>query len=360
MSEQSIGEAVAAVPLFNSDGALTCRLNGVDVLEFSKKTVFYTLITQSWRMLFAGTVGVYLAVVAIFAAVYYVMSFLCSANPSIVTSVYFVVVSISANGGYLGEDPHVLPGSSCFTYRTYVVLACSYMNIVMGAILAALLVAKATTNVNLAHRIVFSHFAVITEEHTEGNKSREMLEFRIACVAHHALIHGRLRLYVITNHQHLGKVSRPLGQTTVRLMDEELREAPHRDDVFVRTYELSWSCKEECLRNAGDLNLWYPCTIVHPIDSHSPLHGLVKTSNALGADWTHAFQVIAVFEGTDPYTGGLIEAKRVFPPQQILRHYGFTAKTLMSIDPARNDVIVNFKGFNEVSPSTNSPVPSSH
>ncbi|CUG66837.1 potassium ion channel protein, putative, partial [Bodo saltans] len=184
-----------SVPIFTHDGGLNADVEGVSQLQFQKLTWFYSLLSISWGRVVLLSGALYMSVVLAFAMVYYGMCWACGAKTTVIGSLYFVVVSISANGGYMGEDIDVLyPGHRCFAQRTYLVMVASYAGILIGALIATTFIAKISMHNKLQHRIVFSDYMTLTQTEMESY----VLSFRVANISSSPMVHGRLRLYLVS------------------------------------------------------------------------------------------------------------------------------------------------------------------
>jgi hypothetical protein len=185
-----------SIPIFTHDGGINADVEGVSQLQFQKLTWFYSLLSISWPRMVLLSGALYISVVLAFAVVYYSMCMACGAHTTIIGALYFVVVSISANGGYMGEDTDVLyPGHRCFAQRTYLVMVASYAGILIGALIATTFIAKISMHNKLQHRIVFSDYVTLTQTEMESY----VLSFRVANISASPMVHGRLRLYLVSS-----------------------------------------------------------------------------------------------------------------------------------------------------------------
>ncbi|KAG5510554.1 hypothetical protein JKF63_06851 [Porcisia hertigi] len=187
------------VPVFDYSGRLTTDQVGVNTFRFRSLSLFYFFRSQRWRALITYSIALYLTIVLLISAVYYAWGLVCGAGMSAVSSIYFTVVSLAANGGYMGEDESTMtdPTHICYSGRTAIVMVCSYVNIVFVGIVAALVVGKAEYTGKLGHRIVFSDLCTITN--IPGQVDRWRLVFRMAHADNKIpLAHGRLRLFCVT------------------------------------------------------------------------------------------------------------------------------------------------------------------
>jgi hypothetical protein len=187
------------VPIFDSNGNLTTSQTGVNTFRFRSLSLFYFLRALPWTAVITYSILIYLLIVLIITAVYYVWGMYCGAGLNVVMSVYFTVVSLAANGGYLGEDEDTMTDSThlCYRGRTAIVMVCSYVNIVFVGLVAALVVGKAEYTGKLGHRVVFSDFCTLTS--IPGRVRQYRLSFRMANVDNSVpLAHGRLRVFCVT------------------------------------------------------------------------------------------------------------------------------------------------------------------
>ena len=368
----------APIKIFDHEGRSTFQDIGVSTLHFQKLTWFFTIISLSWLKLFLLTTALYVCILLTLATIYYIASTLCGARESsFFIALYFDAVTLSANGGYMGEDRLMTTaGTTCFKYRTALVVVGSYLNIVIGAIFAALFVSKAALSSRLQHRIIFSYHCALSPL----SQDRYNLSFRIANVSKKAFVHGKLRLYMVScvPWVQLGKKNRKFPSSaaspklpqqspttsfppsspgfksaTVDFAGEDLDEY-----VTVRTTELTWRCEEEFMLNEDDneLMLWFPCTIVHRVDASSPLQNFIATQRkkgAAGASIDRNFQIVAVFEAVDAETSAVIEKKQMYTAHDIIHHYGFMHPSVVVRDPVeKQKLTVDFYRFNDMTPIT--------
>ncbi|KAG5506589.1 hypothetical protein JIQ42_06841 [Leishmania sp. Namibia] len=187
------------VPVFDYDGRLTTRQIGVNTFRFRSLSLFYFFRSQPWMALIAYSIVLYLIIVLLIAAVYYAWGMVCGAGMNVVSAIYFTVVSLAANGGYMGEDGETMTDAThvCYRGRTAIVMVCSYVNIVFVGLVAALVVSKAEYAGKLGHRVVFSDFCTLAS--IPGRVDQWRLVFRIANVDNHIpLALGKLRLFCVT------------------------------------------------------------------------------------------------------------------------------------------------------------------
>ena len=187
------------VPIFDVNGSLTTSQTGVNMFRFRSLSLFYFFRAQSWTVLITYSILLYLFIVLIITAAYYLWAMYCGAGLNMVASIYFTVVSLAANGGYLGEDEDTMTDSThvCYRGRTAIVMVCSYVNIVFVGLVAALVVGKAEYTGKLGHRVVFSDFCTLTS--IPGRVGQYRLNFRMANVDNNIpLAHGLLRLFCVT------------------------------------------------------------------------------------------------------------------------------------------------------------------
>ncbi|KPI86396.1 hypothetical protein ABL78_4547 [Leptomonas seymouri] len=187
------------VPIFDVNGSLTTSQTGVNTFRFRSLSLFYFFRAQSWAVLITYSILLYLIIVLFIAATYYAWGLYCGAGVNVVASIYFTVVSLAANGGYLGEDGETMVDSTnlCYRGRTAIVMVCSYVNIVFVGLVAALVVGKAEYTGKLGHRVVFSDFCTLTS--IPGRVGQYRLTFRMANVDNNIpLAQGKLRLFCVT------------------------------------------------------------------------------------------------------------------------------------------------------------------
>ncbi|KAG5485484.1 hypothetical protein LSCM1_07569 [Leishmania martiniquensis] len=187
------------VPVFDYDGNLTTQQRGVHTFRFRSLSLFYFFRSQPWMALITYSVMIYVIIVLLIAAVYYAWGTACGAVMNVVSAIYFTVVSLAANGGYMGEDGATMTDAThmCYRGRTAIVMVCSYVNIVFVGLVAALVVSKAECTGKLGHRVVFSDFCTLAS--VPGRADQWRLVFRIANVDNHIpLARGTLRLFCVT------------------------------------------------------------------------------------------------------------------------------------------------------------------
>ncbi|CAJ1018013.1 hypothetical protein Q4I32_001473 [Leishmania shawi] len=187
------------VPVFDDRGHLTAHQVGVNTFRFRSLSLFYFLRSQSWTILLTYSVALYLIIVLLITGAYYAWGMACGAQVNVVSAIYFTVVSLAANGGYMGEDEDVMSVAThrCYSGRTAIVMVCSYVNILFVGLVATLVVGKAAHTDKLGHRVVFSDFCTLTSLPGRANPWR--LVFRMANVDNHIpLARGKLRLFCVT------------------------------------------------------------------------------------------------------------------------------------------------------------------
>lgn len=187
------------VPVFDANGNLTTSQTGVNMFRFRSLSLFYFFRAQPWTALITYSILLYLLIVLLITVAYYLWGMYCGAGMNMVASIYFTVVSLAANGGYLGEDVDTMTDSThmCYRGRTVIVMVCSYVNIVFVGLVAALVVGKAEYTGKLGHRVVFSEFCTLTS--IPGRVGHYRLNFRMANVDNNIpLAHGKLRLFCVT------------------------------------------------------------------------------------------------------------------------------------------------------------------
>ncbi|RNF09360.1 oligoribonuclease [Trypanosoma rangeli] len=190
------------VRVFDKDGGLRTREVGVKRFQFARLSIFYMLRSLTWPILCTYLFVLYLAVLFVFAMLYFIWGSVCGAwqGTTWATALYFTVVSLAANGGYFGEpaDTMLCPTHPCFSGRTFIVMLLSYTNIIFVGLVAALVVGKAEYGGKLSQRIVFSDFCSLTP--LPGRRDRSWcLTFRMAnSDGQKPLAHGRLRVFIIT------------------------------------------------------------------------------------------------------------------------------------------------------------------
>ncbi|EPY16963.1 hypothetical protein AGDE_16513 [Angomonas deanei] len=189
------------IQIFDDEGNLNFQQVGVHSFHFKSLSIFYLLRSQSWKTLLSFSISLYLLVVLLFTLCYYGWSYVCGAHEgtSFISSLYFSVVSLAANGGYMGEDDDEMtdPLSVCYRGRAILVMMCSYVNIIFVGLVAALVVGKAEYTGKLGNRIVFSDFCTLVP--VPGRLDRWKISFRMANVENSKPIaQGRLRLFVVS------------------------------------------------------------------------------------------------------------------------------------------------------------------
>lgn len=187
------------VPVFDYNGNLTTNQVGVNTFRFRSLSLFYFFRSQPWKVLLTYSAVLYLLIVLLITCAYYVWGVACGAGMNTVMAVYFTVVSLAANGGYMGEDVGTMADSThvCYRGRTVIVMVCSYVNILFVGLMAAVVVGKAEYAGKLGHRVVFSDFCTLTS--VPGRVDQWRLVFRMANVDNHIpLAHGKLRLFCVT------------------------------------------------------------------------------------------------------------------------------------------------------------------
>ncbi|CAC9453862.1 conserved hypothetical protein [Leishmania infantum JPCM5] len=187
------------VPVFDYNGRLTTRQVGVHTFRFRSLSLFYFLRSQPWTVLITYSVVLYLIIVLLITAAYYAWGVECGAAMNAVSAIYFTVVSLAANGGYMGEDGDTMTDAThmCYRGRTAIVMVCSYVNILFVGLVAALVVSKAEYTGKLGHRVVFSDFCTLAT--VPGRVDQWRLVFRVANVDNHIpLARGKLRLFCVT------------------------------------------------------------------------------------------------------------------------------------------------------------------
>ncbi|KAG5484588.1 hypothetical protein CUR178_07179 [Leishmania enriettii] len=221
------------VPVFDYDGRLTTRQIGVNTFRFRSLSLFYFFRSQPWMALITYSVVLYLIIVLLISVVYYAWGMVCGAGMNVVSAIYFTVVSLAANGGYMGEDGETMTDAThvCYRGRTAIVMVCSYVNIVFVGLVAALVVSKAEYAGKLGHRVVFSDFCTLAS--IPGRVDQWRLVFRIANVDNHIpLALGKLRLFCVT--------AEPLKESHIRQQQQQQRQALQHSNRGKRLARSMW------------------------------------------------------------------------------------------------------------------------
>ncbi|GET86301.1 hypothetical protein, conserved [Leishmania tarentolae] len=208
------------VPVFDFNGSLTTRQVGVHTFRFRSLSLFYLFRSQSWTALITYSIALYLLIVLLITGAYYTWGVACGAAMNMVSAIYFTVVSLAANGGYMGEDGDTMTDAThmCYRGRTAIVMACSYVNILFVGLVAALVVSKAEHTGKLGHRVVFSDFCTLTT--VPGRVDQWRLVFRVANVDNHIpLARGKLRLFCVT--------AEPLKEYRLRQLQPQMLQHSH-------------------------------------------------------------------------------------------------------------------------------------
>ncbi|CCW62194.1 unnamed protein product [Phytomonas sp. EM1] len=187
------------VRAFDAEGNMTTKQTGTHTFFLKQQTLFYLLRSYPWSWLMVISIALYLALVAWITTLYYSWAWACGVkeSTSAITSLYFTVVSLAANGGYMGEAASMgNPSNVCYYGRTVIVMLASFTNIVFVGLVAALFVGKAESTAKFANRIVFSHFCTLARAPRQRNVWH--LKFRMANIASQKpLAQGQLRLFCI-------------------------------------------------------------------------------------------------------------------------------------------------------------------
>lgn len=376
-------------PLFDSDDAIQKKQKGLKYGFLERPSFFLYLLNLPWSHLLLFSIASYVAVVTVFAVLYFLWGEFCDAghsqlhaanqsnttfssyeNPKVL-SYYFSIVSLAANGGYLSEPEEMINAShACFTGRTVLVGMCSYTNIVFVGLVAALLVGKAASKEKLGKRILFSDSCVMDAVENDPNVEG-ILSFRVADLEpQNAVLQGTLKLYLVKVESGEGIEKSEASLTSSSDEDDDvwvtLRKkaegclASHSGSTSraqTSIEELEWSCEEEKkLPERGSstrdrsLLLWYPGTITHQINGKSPLHAYFHSIFASEAaevepPYVIPFQLIAVYEAVEQSSGGLICGRKVYTPQSIQQSKRFS-RQLIRVDPSTAKVNVDFYFFN--------------
>ncbi|KEG08352.1 hypothetical protein DQ04_07391010 [Trypanosoma grayi] len=190
------------VRVFDEEGCLTTREIGVKRFQFARLSIFHTLRSLPWSILITYSILVYLAILFVCSVVYFTWAHACGASEGVTwaAALYFTVVSLAANGGYVGEqmDTMISPIHVCFVGRTIIVMVLSYTNIIFVGLVAALVVGKAEYSGKLGQRVVFSDFCSLTV--VPGRRDHcWRLTFRMAnSMGQKPVAHGRLRVFIIS------------------------------------------------------------------------------------------------------------------------------------------------------------------
>ncbi|CAG9569663.1 conserved hypothetical protein [Leishmania major strain Friedlin] len=222
------------VPVFDYNGNLTTRQVGVHTFRFRSLSLFYFLRSQPWTVLITYSVILYLIIVLLITAAYYAWGVACGAAMNVVSAIYFTVVSLAANGGYMGEDGDTMTDAThmCYRGRTAIVMVCSYVNILFVGLVAALVVSKAEYTGKLGHRVVFSDFCTLTT--VPGRVDRWRLVFRVANVDNHIpLARGKLRLFCVT--------AEPLKEYHIQQQQQQQLQALRHSRPVKKLAESTWS-----------------------------------------------------------------------------------------------------------------------
>ncbi|CCW69528.1 unnamed protein product [Phytomonas sp. Hart1] len=187
------------VRAFDKQGNMTTKQCGMASFYLRQTTLFYFIRSYPWSWLMVISIVFYLVLVMGITGLYYGWAWACGGpdSTSAITSLYFTVVSLAANGGYMGEAASMEnPSNVCYYGRTFIVMLASFTNIILVGLIAALVVGKAESTGKFGNRIIFSNFCTLTRA-TWQQKTWE-LKFRMANIASKKpLAQGQLHLFCI-------------------------------------------------------------------------------------------------------------------------------------------------------------------
>ena len=379
---------------------------------------YHEWLDMTWSKLLLGAFALFTAVVAAVGALHLAVCYHCGGRQcALITSFYYGIVSIVANGGYEGEEASFLtPGHQCFAFRTVLTWLAAFTGLFIASGVAAVLIGRASRHTTLGNRIHFSRHAIVRRlrptaaprrhassthtipsddsaaasgEHAASSSSRIsnetsplVLQLRVASAHHRPLLNVEISLFLVVVRS--GHQSGTEGRLDHHAQPPVLSDADQADNRAVRVFiePLPFVCPESTVPAKGvhardhlqnivcqpgeatqRLNLWYPVTVTHCIDHpNSPLRAcLLEKVDHGGTNATppvptfpHGVQVVCQVTGIDSVNGANVVARHVYHAPSISSGFRFVEHGLVVMKPASG-----VKG-SRASPSGNATSASRH
>ena len=265
------------VRVLRRDGRFNIQRDGMQGLRLDD--LYHSLLSMGWRRFFAMVVAAYLALNTFFAVIYTALGPDAFAGmevgeraiPFFLESFFFSVQTL-ATIGYGHTSPISIAANLVVTVEALVGLVC--FGILTGILFSRF--AKPTS------RVVFSRTALIHDH--EGVPS---FLFRIANARLNQIVEARISVVLIRNER------TKEGTTFRRIHDLKLMRS--NSPLFY----LTW-------------------TVIHPIDSNSPLHGW--TPDRMREDNT---EIMVSLSGMDETFSQTINARISYTSEEILKGHRF-------------------------------------
>jgi hypothetical protein len=326
--------------------------SGMASFLFEWPTSFQEMLELSWGKLIFGYALLMTTCVFVFATFYQILCMNCgAANCDFVGALLFAVVSLSSNGGYVGEDAIMLTWRTpCFPWRTNIIFIAGLTGACFVSAGAALVVGKASRHTSLRHRIAFTHQAVVHRlETASGAKGPLVLQFRLANVHMRPLFNVSIAVtaaVVRPRSISLDDVTVEVENVHVTVGEEQITPATTADRERV--------CFDRIMQQSEQptplpCHLWYPVTVTHWLeDPASPLAALFA-ADGVGAALRNGVQFVCQITGVDPLNGANVVVRKAYSIDNIRMGYRFSSTSLlksMRSQDHRRHIFVDLETFN--------------
>ncbi len=280
--------------------AATTTQEGVTVIGAPHqrfRDVYYLFLRVSWWWALVWIVGIYLALNAVFAAVYLALGGVVNVRPHSFWDAFCFSVQTMGTIGYGSMYPTSVAAN-------VVMVTESVVSLLVTALATGLVFAKFSRS---GARVAFSQHAVIGP--MDGVPT---LMIRVGNERGNAILEATIRVALIRT-EHLKE-----GSVFYRLVDLKLTR--DRSPAMAR----SW-------------------TVMHPIDAESPLHGMTPESAA-----KEEVEILANVVGTDDTSLQPVHARRTYVDKEIL--WGARHADVLSEDKDGR-LILDIREFHNVKPT---------
>jgi len=280
--------------------AATTTQEGVTVIGAPHqrfRDVYYLFLRISWWWAIAWIVGIYLALNAVFAAVYLALGGVVNVRPHSFWDAFCFSVQTMGTIGYGSMYPTSVAAN-------VVMVAESVVSLLVTALATGLVFAKFSRS---GARVAFSKHAVIGP--MDGVPT---LMVRVGNERGNSILEATIRVALIRT--------------------ERIKEGT----VFYRLIDLKLTRD----RSPAMARSW---TVMHPIDAESPLHGMTPESAA-----KDEVEVLANVVGTDDTSLQPVHARRTYTDKEIL--WGARHADVLSEDKDGR-LILDVREFHNVTPT---------
>jgi inward rectifier potassium channel len=280
--------------------AATTTQEGVTVIGAPHqrfRDVYYLFLRISWWWAIAWIVGIYLALNAVFAAVYLALGGVVNVRPHSFWDAFCFSVQTMGTIGYGSMYPTSVAAN-------VVMVAESVVSLLVTALATGLVFAKFSRS---GARVAFSKHAVIGP--MDGVPT---LMVRVGNERGNSILEATIRVALIRT--------------------ERIKEGT----VFYRLIDLKLTRD----RSPAMARSW---TVMHPIDAESPLHGMTPESAA-----KDEVEVLANVVGTDDTSLQPVHARRTYTDKEIL--WGARHADVLSEDK-EGRLILDVREFHNVTPT---------